>query len=42
MRCRVAVVRNDVSEERIPSIIRAERISELETSAIATVNIVPV
>jgi hypothetical protein len=43
MWCRVAFVRTDVSVERIASIIRVERISELGTvlQLLVTVNVVP-
>jgi hypothetical protein len=36
MLCRVAVVRTDVSEERVASIIRVTRISELGTFAVTS------
>jgi hypothetical protein len=35
---RVVLVRTDVSEERIASIIRVERISELGTALVVTSN----
>jgi hypothetical protein len=36
--CRVALVRTDVSEERIASIVKVEAISELGTTLAATTN----
>jgi hypothetical protein len=38
MRCRVAFVGTDVSKERVASIIRVERISQLETTPAVTSN----
>jgi hypothetical protein len=40
MLCRMALVRSDVSEERITSVIGVKRISELGTMLITTNNIV--
>jgi hypothetical protein len=39
---RVALVRTDVSKERIASIIRVERISELGTMSAVTTNLVAI